>query len=410
MVCSLNKKAAASEYIDSLMLKPINHKATNSFHKEKTVLHNVKTTFSNVDTFSHTDSIALADSLPSPNPKKRFFLLRLLDKALAVDTNYIERNKYNLTLMTRSDWRYKMIWLRGRDDIDKSHQTLYFHPKSQVTIGPYVGYSLLFLGWTINIGSDISSNNSNIYLSLYAPMFGVDYYYERDVNGYRISRISGFDKEIREASRDQEFPGLSTHMKYLHFYYIFNHRHFSYPAAYSQSTVQRRSSGAFILGYTYSLQKIDFNYEQLPSAFYDADGQLLLNKALQVHEVHYHNHSISLGYTYNWVFARNFLFNISTAPAIGYNFTRGKSVSSEKIYRLSNINFDFIGKLAIVWNTNRFFAGGAFNAHTYAYRKSTFSCQNILLGAQLYMGINLWAKKAYKKRKKITHPIRNKTI
>ncbi len=400
MVCGLNKKAAASEYVDSLMLKPINHKATNSFYKEKTVLHKVEAISPNVDTFSHTDSIALTDSLPSPNPKKRFFLLRLLDKALAVDTNYIERNKYNLTLMTRSDWRYKMIWLRGRSDVDKSHQTLYFHPKSQVTIGPYVGYSLLFLGWTINIGSDISSNNSNIYLSLYAPMFGVDYYYERDVNGYRISRISGFDKEIREASRDQEFPGLSTHMKYLHFYYIFNHRHFSYPAAYSQSTVQRRSSGAFILGYTYSLQKIDFNYEQLPSAFYDADGQLMLNKALQVHEVHYHNHSISLGYTYNWVFARNFLFNISTAPAIGYNFTRGKSVSSEKIYRLSNINFDFIGKLAIVWNTNRFFAGGAFNAHTYAYRKSTFSCQNILLGAQLYMGVNLWAKKAYRKKKK----------
>lgn len=345
------------------------------------------------------DSIMVSDSLSAPKPKKRFFLLRLLDKALAVDTNYIERNKYNLTLMTRSDWRYKMIWLRGRDDADKSHQTLYFHPKSQVTIGPYVGYSLLFLGWTINIGSDITSNNSNLYLSLYAPMFGVDYYYERGVNGYRISRISGFSKEIKEASRDQDFPGLSTHMKYLHFYYIFNHRHFSYPAAYSQSTVQRRSSGAFILGYTYSLQKIDFNYEQLPSAFYDAGGNLMLNSALQVHEVRYHNHSISLGYTYNWVFARNFLFNISTAPAIGYNFTRGENITSEKMYRLSNINFDFIGKLAVVWNTGRLFAGGSFTAHTYAYRKSTFSCQNILLGAQLYMGINLWAKKAYRKHK-----------
>lgn len=349
--------------------------------------------------YTKLETLSPTDTTSAPKPKKRFFLLRLMDKALAVDTNYIERNKYNLTLMTRSDWRYKMIWLRGMDDDDHSHQTLYFHPKSQVTIGPYVGYSLLFLGWTIDIGSDITSNNSNIYLSLYAPMFGVDYYYERDVNGYRISRISGFNNEVKEASHGQEFPGLSTHMKYLHFYYIFNHRHFSYPAAYSQSTVQRRSSGAFILGYTYSLQKIDFNYEQLPSAFYDANGQLILNSALQVHEVRYHNHSISLGYTYNWVFARNFLFNISAAPAIGYNFTRGENITSEKMYRLSNINFDFIGKLAVVWNTGRMFAGGAFTAHTYAYRKSTFSCQNILLGAQLYLGINLWAKKAYRKHK-----------
>lgn len=301
--------------------------------------------------------------------------------------------------MTRSDWRYKLIMLRGRNDNDHSHQTLYFHPKSQVTIGPYFGYSLLFLGWTIDIGSDINSNNSNIYLSVYAPMFGVDYYYERDINGYRISSIKGFDKEIKEASHDQSFPGMSTHMKYLHCYYIFNHRHFSYPAAYSQSTVQRRSSGAMILGYTYSLQQINFNYEQLPSAFYGDDGQLLINHSLQVHEVRYHNHAISLGYTYNWVLARNLLFNISASPSIGYNFTRGENLTSEKIYRLSNINFDFIGKTAFVWNTNRWFAGGAFTYHTYAYRKSTFSCQNLMIAAQLYMGVNLWAKKSNHRNK-----------
>lgn len=325
-------------------------------------------------------------------PRKRFFLLRLLDKALAVDTNYIELPKYNITLMTQADWRFKYIWLRGSDE-ENHHQTLYFHPHSQVTIGPYVGYSLLFFGWTVDIGSRLTTNHSNIYLSLYAPMFGIDYYYENDINGYSISRLSGFSDDVRERSVGLEFPGLSTNMKYVHLYYIFNHRRFSYRAAYSQTTVQRRSRGAFILGYTYSRQQTNFDYNLLPAPFYDDNGELIINEALKVKRARYTNHSVSLGYTYNWVFARNWLFNISTSPAIGYNFTKGEKLTSDKLYKLRNLNFDFIGKLAVVWNNNFMFAGGSFTAHTYAYKKSTFSCQNALLSAQLYMGINLWRKK-----------------
>lgn len=324
--------------------------------------------------------------------KRRPFVLRIMDKVLDVDTHYIERDKYNVTLMAQSDWRYKLIELSGTDD-DGKKQTLYFHPHSQVIIGPYVGYSMLFFGWTVDIGSNLNTRNSNIYLSLYAPMFGIDYYYERDIDGYKITRLSGFGRDIAEASKGLSFPGLSTNMKYAHVYYIFNHRHFSYRAAYSQSTLQRHSSGAMILGYSYSRQNVRFDYEQLPAPFRDEQGNLMISNALKVGRVRYTNHSISLGYTYNWVFARNFLFNISASPAIGYNFAKGERLTSDKLYQLSNLNFDFIGKLGLVWNCQRLFAGGSFTAHTYAYRQSTFTCQNSLLSAQLYMGVKLWRTK-----------------
>lgn len=326
---------------------------------------------------------------------KKFFLLKLIDKALEVDTNYIERNKYNVTLMTQADWRFKLIWLRGSDS-EGGHQSLYFHPKSQVIIGPYASYSLLAFGWTIDVGSHLTTGNSNLYLSLYAPMIGVDYYYEKDVNGYRFSRLSGFSEEIERECDGLRFPGLSSDMRYLHTYYIFNHRHFSYPAAYSQSSVQRRTSGGLILGYSYSRQSIDFDYEQLPAPFHGPNGEILINNALKVKEIKYINHSLSLGYSFNWVLAKNLLFNVTASPSIGYNFTEGEKPTSDKLYQLRNINFDFVGKLAFVWNTNHFFAGGSFTAHTYAYRKSTFSCQNALLSAQLYMGVNVWRKKSKK--------------
>ena len=98
----------------------------------------------------------------SMQKKRKFFLFRLLENALEVDTNYIEQNKYNVTLMSQADWRYKLIWLRGSDD-EGNKQSLYFHPHSQVTIGPYASYSLLAFGWTIDIGSKLSTGNSNIH-------------------------------------------------------------------------------------------------------------------------------------------------------------------------------------------------------------------------------------------------------
>ena len=154
-----------------------------------------------------TDSVRADSLLPRPAVRKKNPLLRLLDKALEVDTNYIERNKFNVTLMTRSDWRFKQIRLSGTDD-DGRTQSLYFRPHSQVTIGPYVGYSLLFLGWTVDLGSNLTTNNSNLYISLYAPMFGIDYYYENDIDGYKIQHIEGFDHEVVENSKHQPFPGF----------------------------------------------------------------------------------------------------------------------------------------------------------------------------------------------------------
>ena len=343
------------------------------------------------DSVAVADSVCIGDSaavLNAGKKKKGNFFVRLLKRALEVDTNYIERDKYNITLKAQSDWRYKQIRLSGTDD-DGHHQSLYFSPHSQVTIGPYASCSLLSLGWTIDIGSKLTTDNSNIYLSLYAPMIGIDYYYENDVNGYRIRKMRGFDEPTAEQSKNVPFPGLSSDMTYIHAYYIFNHRHFSYPAAYSHTTVQRRTSGGLILGYSYSRQLVEFDYDQLPS-----QGSEAINDALKVKEVRYINHSLSLGYSFNWVIARNLLFNATASPSIGYNFTKGQKPTADLLYRLRNINFDFVGKLAFVWNTNHMFAGGSFTAHTYAYRKSTFSCQNSLFSAQIYVGVNVWRKKA----------------
>lgn len=91
----------------------------------------------------------------------------------------------------------------------------------------------------------------------------MDIFYKRTGNSYKIHKITGFSDRI-PTDYSEDFNGLKVKMKGLNLYYIFNNRRFSYPAAFSQSTNQRRSAGSFITGFSVSAHNLDFDYTQLP--------------------------------------------------------------------------------------------------------------------------------------------------
>ena len=92
--------------------------------------------------------------------------------------------------------------------------------------------------------------------------------------------------------------GVATHQK---------HRHFSYPAAYNQSTVQRKSCGSVMLGLGFSKQHISFDYHKLPSVLIGEEGDEKIVEELKFSSINYNYYYASVGYAYNWVFARNWL-------------------------------------------------------------------------------------------------------
>ena len=64
-------------------------------------------------------------------------------------------------------------------------------------------------------------------------------------------------------------------MKGLNLYYIFNNRRFSYPAAFSQSTNQRRSAGSFIIGFSVSAHNLDFDHFVKYCIIYNQHGNVV---------------------------------------------------------------------------------------------------------------------------------------
>lgn len=351
------------------------------------------------DAWLKKDNTAIDSVIPK---KKHNGLARFFSSLTETDTNYVKQNEYNMQAMVYSDMKFNIFKISGKDENSDKTQNIYFSPYSKVTIGPYFSYSLIFMGYTFNIGRKGNSyDRSNIYLSIYSPIIGIDYYNQKGENNYRIKRVSGFNNIDSDKLHNLQFPGMDAYLQNLHVYYVFSHKKFSYTAAYSQSGRQIRSAGSFMLGFNYARQKIHFDYTKLPSyLLYDSDNNPLLYDALKVSNINYKNFSFSFGYSYNWTFAKNMLFNLTLTPSIGYNVNKGDKLEiNNKLFRYRNINFDFISRSALVWNSGRFYAGISGVAHTYSYRKSYYSVLNALFNVNAYAGINFWKKKEYRKKK-----------
>lgn len=171
-------------------------------------------------------------------------------KLNTVDTTYISPNKYNLAFMLEQSSWYEHYRLGSNDG-----QSLSFAPHINTKLGVYFGWRWIFLGVSFDI-RDLLGKGKNkaprkeFVFNLYSAKFGVDLYYRKTGSDFKISSYEKFS--LSHDYTDNSFNGFQSNIKGLNAYWIFNHKHFSYPAAYSQSTNQRKSCGSLLAGFSYS--------------------------------------------------------------------------------------------------------------------------------------------------------------
>lgn len=262
----------------------------------------------------------------------------------------------------------------------------------------YFGWRWIFLGWSVDV-NDIfkkgtrKNRGTEFDLSLYSSKLGVDIFYRRTGNDYKIHKIRGFSDDI-PSNYSEDFSGIKVDIKGLNLYYIFNNRKFSYPAAFSQSTNQRRNAGTFIAGFSISKHHLDFDYTALPGFIQEA-----MNPAMKVKNIKYTNANISFGYAYNWVFARNCLACLSLTPAIAYKASDVDAETNEAKAWYGKFNLDFLIRAGIVYNTGKYYVGTSFVGKNYNYHRNNFSVDNGFGTLQIYAGFNFNTRKEYRKKK-----------
>ncbi|MBR5689850.1 MAG: DUF4421 domain-containing protein [Prevotella sp.] len=342
-------------------------------------------------------SAEMADSL-AVEEKPSFFerVVEVVKDFSRIDTNYIEPQHYNFSVMLQNTNTFESYTLRN-----KQGQELVLSPGTTVRVGPYFGWRWLFLGYTFDVSHFFDGHNRQDWnISLYSNQVGVDLFYRQTGDDYkiRVARLSE-DFDI-PGLKDISFGGFSGSVKGFNLYYILNHKKFSYPAAFNQSTCQKISCGSPLIGIGYTKHTHNLNVESLNETIekYLGPGaaKIFPDDALIASEVHFTDVSAYGGYGYNWVFAKNWLAAASLSLGMSYKKTTGNTEKDGSLLRdfsFRNFNFDGVGRFGLVWNNTRWYAGSSVILHTYRYSESQFSTNTLFGNLNFYFGYNFGKRK-----------------
>lgn len=346
--------------------------------------------------YSHEEDVQSADTLTTNQKKSQIVrVIRDLDRK---DYDYIEPNHYELSFMMLLTRTYENF------SLSSNNQSLMLAPDGQTKVGPYFGWRWIFLGYTFdikNIGFSQKGLRKEFDFSIYSSKVGVDLFYRRTGDDYKIRDVQLGNKMYGDVFEGIPFSGVNVGITGANVYYIFNHKRFSYPAAFSQSTCQKISCGSWMAGAGYTHNTLDLDDEALQDAINSRlDGQhtIQLDSGLLFRHIRYNDFIFSGGYAYNWVFAKNWLFCASGQLALAYKTSYGETADEKKGFDFNKVNIDGIGRFGLVYNNIRWYTGASAIIRTNNYHTSRFTANNIFGSFNVYIGYNFMLKKKYKNK------------
>lgn len=273
------------------------------------------------------DSILMAElgkSKMSEKKKQRFMKhyakiqrrLKMYDRHLFIGDSLLAANynkvKYDTNYIARPNARWT-IKLRGNlsgADLLTTAKTNGLESKTKVmadcrgTLSMAVAYRGVGLGLAVNPAKLAGKNRDYEFnLNSYSNRYGFDVVYLSSKTFHGHQQVGGNATDVHKGDISQQALNLN-------FYYAFNHRKFSFPAAFSQSYIQKRSAGSFMVG-----------------ASFDGSKTKVKGMTIRLNEL-----AVGAGYAYNLVPSSHLLFHLSALPTItvySHDYTKMKAETVE---------------------------------------------------------------------------------
>ena len=255
------------------------------------------------------------------------------------DTNFVIRPEGKLTLKLRLNQTGNDFHAKGTVNGFYSEADLKTNHKTTMSIG--ASYRGISAAVAINpakmkgLYKDYEFN-----LNYYSSRLSLDFSYQRSET--LAGDFTGDKGDLRLESGEALLKVLN-----IAGYYTFNHRRFSYPAAFTQSYIQRRSAGSWLAGISYqggSIKTTDDLKARNPNA---PDVRIYIGHV-----------GIGGGYGYNWVPSRKWLLHLSILPTVVVYNRNNMTVNGErKEAQHMRLNMLFNERAAVVYNFSpRYFA------------------------------------------------------
>ena len=282
-----------------------------------------------------------------------------------IDTAYVVRPQTKWTVRARLNLSGTKIRAEGVDNDRRFTSEMYADSKMTVSLG--VSYLGISLSASLNPAKLLGKyRDYELTFNSYGRRFGFDFVFQDARNFSGWYEIDGSDRV--------DLPSDALNVKTLNAnaYYVFNSRRFSYPAAFSQSYIQRRSCGSVLLAV--SIQ-----------------GQQATPKDEDEAYLKMTNIGIGAGYGYNFVPAKGWLFHISALPTfIAYSNTSAKVGGDNVPMKYHFPEVIITGRGAVVHNARSTFYGLSMNFNfTNIGDKDNLDVHNVKWYLRTFFGLRL---------------------
>lgn len=245
------------------------------------------------------------------------FVKNLIDTMAVsgIDRQYIEVPKRPWHVVLRGNMNQTDLKMKSNIDMGNAligkplGYELQWEPRIKNTPSTYAGVWAGYRGYGVGYSKNIAGDKGS-YLTFGAMggSFGINL----RVHRFETDEPSvHYKSNMEELGENTDIFELNAPIKIntliLDGYYMFNGRHFSYAAAYDQSTVQLQSAGSLMAGamYYYSHTNFASNSNVPLIIFMDDIGQM---RQWQL--------CVGAGYAYNWVPAKGWLVSAMFMPML----------------------------------------------------------------------------------------------
>lgn len=287
------------------------------------------------------------------------------------DSSFVIRPEGKLTLKARVNFSGNTFHAKGTlHDISTKGD---FHTDYKTTVSIAAAYRGITAAIAVNpakIGGFYKDYELN--LNYFSARYNVDASYQRSTS------LSG------DIDHDQTYTMEPGDVKLTEFkltgYYVFNHRRFSYPAAFTQSYIQKRSAGSWLVGFSYqagvlkTTDELKARTDKVPET--------------RVYMGHF---GIGGGYGYNWVLGGRWLLHLSILPTyVIYNRNNLEVDGEKKWAGHMRFNMIFNERVAIVRNfSERYFAGATLTMNNSLFDADVVTVNQNKWRARAFVGVRL---------------------
>jgi len=273
------------------------------------------------------------------------------------DTNYITSYISQLTTRLYTSRKYTNFLLNDQN----LNKELNFHPNDRLNLGIGASYH----GFALNIGlnfpfvnNDDDKYGETTYLDLQSHILFRKLTLELWFSYYQGYYITNPDEILQQWNTPDVYPqrgDMASLVGGINSYYIFNHKKFSYRAAFTQDEWQKKSAGSFLLGGSIYGIHVDADSSFIPANIFDST----FFQGHNFNQSTFTTISANIGYAHTFVIIKKMFFTFSLNGGLGVGGVNLVSTQPgfESDESEIKINSNYTFRFATGYNSRRAYAG-----------------------------------------------------